>query len=76
MKITGYTIIYFLLNILLLYGFIKFEIWVYNKFWISEHPDHFGIIAMHIIIITIIICVLGVTGKLDKLDKLLKKRIL
>lgn len=36
MKITGYTIIYFLLSMLLLWNFIEFEIWSYKTMWLIE----------------------------------------
>jgi hypothetical protein len=80
MKITGYTIIFFLLGILLICGFINFEMWMYNKFIISKKSNKDDIILfymLHLIILLIICAILDInTNVFKKLDKLLKKRLL
>jgi phosphoglycerol transferase MdoB-like AlkP superfamily enzyme len=74
MKITGYTIIYFLLSILLSFGLYHFEILIWNKS--LKEKSLFPFIMANFIILLIIFAVLEVKGYLNKLDKLLKKRIL
>jgi hypothetical protein len=73
MKITGYTIIYFLLSMLLLWGFIEFEIWFYKKEWLKQKDKFIGV---NLFIFTCIIIILWFGGYLEPIDKLLKKRIL
>ncbi len=78
MKVTGYTIIYFLLSVLLLWGFVEFEIWGYNKLYkskIKEEP--FIYIFFNLIVIIAILFYLDEKFNMtDNIDKLLKKRIL
>jgi len=75
MKITGYTIIYNIIIIILLFILIKFEIFIYND-TIVKNSDIYPFITFNIIIIFIILFALGITGNLKKIDELLKKRIL
>lgn len=79
MKITGYTIIYILLSICLLFGIIYGEIYMYDKFIINKKSkdDWFLFGSLNVIILLIICAILDInTDFFKKLDKLLKKRIL
>ena len=78
MKITGYTIIFLLLGILLLYLFILFEIDLYYNSYLSKNKiKQCDFYLTNTIVLIIIICTLQVFFRLfDKLDKLLKKRLL
>lgn len=74
MKITGYTILGFIILCLLLYGLISFEIFLYEDYIKDKNPS--DLVGCNIFIGIVILFILGVTGCLDKLHELLKKRIL
>ena len=75
MKVIGYTIIYFLLSMLLLWGCVEFEIWMYKTKWLTgKMKDDF--IGINIFIVIIIFIILWFTDALEPIDKLLKKHIL
>lgn len=80
MKITGYTIIFTILGILLFIGIVFGEIWMYDNLFkknIVNNDKRFLFYFINFIILLIITAILDINFNIsNKLDKILKKRIL
>jgi uncharacterized membrane protein YcgQ (UPF0703/DUF1980 family) len=74
MKITGYTILFFILSVILIYGFIQLELWMYETMYLTGKRKN-DFIGINCFIFIILFLISLFSGLLDPIHKLLKKRI-